>query len=159
MSATPTVRTPYEPRRLHFVRTEEVGDWRIKAYGIGLDGGDARPEFVDATVRLAHEVYPNPAATDDRYGVGFFIAHDARFACIALLYWWQSENELHQRIYYGPKDDPDAMVPVEGPQAAGCVWELGIVDFERRAWLEDVLQNPGGPDVEAYLSRTFAADV
>lgn len=38
-------------------------------------------------------------------------------------------------------------------QAAGCVWELEIVDFERRAWLADVLANPDGPDVERYLAR------
>jgi hypothetical protein len=31
-----------------------------------------------------------------------------------------------------------------------CVWELEIIDFERRAWLEDVLK---GADVERYLSR------
>jgi hypothetical protein len=37
--------------------------------------------------------------------------------------------------------------------AAGGVWELEIVDFERRAWLADVLANPAGPDVERYLGR------
>ena len=29
---------------------------------------------------------------------------------------------------------------------AGCVWELGIVEFERRAWIEDVIGNADGPD-------------
>jgi hypothetical protein len=43
--------------------------------------------------------------------------------------------------------------------AAGCVWELGIIDFERRAWLEDVLMSPDGPDVERYLERHVDADV
>jgi hypothetical protein len=41
----------------------------------------------------------------------------------------------------------------------GCVWELAVVDFERRAWLEDVLVNPGDPDLDRYLTRRFSAEV
>ena len=33
-----------------------------------------------------------------------------------------------------------------------CVWELEVIDFERRAWLEDVLI---GDDVDAYLERAL----
>lgn len=50
------------------------------------------------------------------------------------------------------------MAQISDP-AAGCVWEIGIIDFERRAWLEDVLANPNGPDVERYLERRFDGDV
>jgi hypothetical protein len=57
-----------------------------------------------------------------------------------------------------PKDDPSAFTQVEN-QPAGCVWELEVVDFERRAWLEDVLSNPAGPDLDAYLERSFSRDV
>ncbi len=34
-----------------------------------------------------------------------------------------------------------------------CVWELEIIDFERRAWLRDVLEDG---DREAYLERSLA---
>ena len=44
-------------------------------------------------------------------------------------------------------------------QPTGCVWELAIVDFERRAWIEDVLLNPPGPDLERYLERRLDEDV
>ncbi|MCC6471149.1 MAG: hypothetical protein IT563_22735 [Alphaproteobacteria bacterium] len=57
-----------------------------------------------------------------------------------------------------PKDDPVGLQPYANP-GAGCVWELGIIDFERRAWLEDVLTNPAGPDIERYLARETSADV
>ena len=107
---------------------------------------------------LAASVLPQPPVADDRYGVGFATAHDARRLGIALVYWWQSENELHQRVYVSPKDDPTAFTQVEN-QAAGCVWELAVVDFERRAWIEDVLANPNGPDLERYLERRFDGDV
>jgi hypothetical protein len=150
---------PYETRPLRFIRREDVGDWRLKLYGIALHGRTPRAELVDATVALATAVFPQPAVSDERHGVGFAIAHDAATMCIALYYWWQATNELHQRIYVGPLDDPRSLAPVSEPQAAGCVWELGIVDFERRAWIEDVLANPAGPDLDRYLGRYLNADV
>jgi hypothetical protein len=30
-----------------------------------------------------------------------------------------------------------------------------VVEFERRAWIDDVIANPAGPDLDAYLSRRF----
>ena len=149
---------PYEPRHVRFIRREDVDGWRLKLYGIALNGKEPHPEFVEATRDLAASVLPQPPAGDDRYGVGFATAHDATSLYIALIYWWQSENELHQRIYVSPKDDPIAFSQVEN-QPAGCVWELAVVDFERRAWLDDVLANPPGPDLERYLVRRLDADV
>jgi hypothetical protein len=152
------LRRPYEPRHVRFLRYEEVAGWRLKLYGIALHGKEPDPGFVEATRDLAASVLPQPPAADDRYGVGFATAHDATSAYIALIYWWQSENELHQRIYVSPKDGAIAFAQVEN-QPTGCVWELAIVDFERRAWIEDVLAAPGGPDLERYLERQLSEDV
>jgi hypothetical protein len=149
---------PHRTRPIRFARVERVGDWRIKLYTITTHGTTVRPELVAETVRRAPEVYPAPAETDDRYGVGFAIAHDAMTSSIVLYYWWQSFIELHQRLFAGPKADPQLVAPLEY-QTAGCVWELDVIDFERRAWLADVLANPAGPDVERYLSRRHDADV
>jgi hypothetical protein len=57
-----------------------------------------------------------------------------------------------------PKGEPISFRQVEN-QPAGCVWELEIVDFERRAWIEDVLAGPDGPDLERYLDRSFDRNV
>ena len=45
--------------------------------------------------------------------------------------------------------DPAALVPSDGT-GLGCVWELEVIDFERRAWLEDVLKND---ELDAYLGK------
>jgi hypothetical protein len=152
------LEAPYKPRHVNFIRREEVEGWQLKLYGIAVNGQEPRPAFVEATRDLAAQVLPQPAVGEDHYGVGFAIAHDARAVGIALVYFWKSENELHQRIYVSPKDDPAAFTPVDN-QPAGCVWELEVVDFERRAWLEDVLSNPNCPDIDAYLERSFSRDV
>ncbi|SED12624.1 hypothetical protein SAMN05519104_2850 [Rhizobiales bacterium GAS188] len=143
----------YRKRPLRFIRHEQLGDWRLKVYGIATPGRAARPELVEATLEQARKVLP--PIDDDRPGIGFVIAHDAATVSIGLVYWWQSANELHQRVHTGPLDDPRALSPVADP-AAGCVWELGIIDFERRAWIEDVLK---GHDIELYMTRRLDADV
>jgi hypothetical protein len=155
---TEALEAPYKPRHVRFISREEVDGWQLKVYGIALNGKQPDPGFVEATRDLAASVLPQPPATNDRYGVAFATAHDAASAYIALVYWWQSENELHQRIYVSPKDDPISFAQVEN-QPTGCVWELAIVDFERRAWIEDVLANPPGPDLERYLERRLDEDV
>ena len=122
---------------------EDVGDWRLKVYGIGTHAPDARPEFVAATLDAAREALPEGG------GAGFVIAHDARTAGLGLVYWWANENEIHSRFFASPLDQPAAVAPLDGTEFS-CVWEMEIVDFERRAWLEHVLKND---DLDAYLAQ------
>jgi hypothetical protein len=139
----------YHQRRGEFVSDERFGDWRLKLYGLAAPEKGVRPELLERTRELAARSLP---PIDDRtYGTAFAIAHDARFP-IALIYWWQDENELRSRIYAGI--DLDSLEPLDAT-AFGCVWELGIVDFERRAWIADVIGNPDGPDLDQYMSRRF----
>ena len=106
---------PHQPRPIRFMRMEQVGDWRLKLYGIALPGREPREELVEATLRLAPDVF---AEAGDNYGVGFVTVHDSATFGIALYYWWQSANELHQRIYVSPLEDPDALTKLKNPQPA-----------------------------------------
>jgi len=148
----------YVPRPARFLRIEEAGDWQLKIYSLAMPGKVARPELVEATVGLAAEHLPRPAITGDRYGAGFTISHDAMSVCFALIYWWQGGNELHQRCFMSPHDDPRALTRLAEP-AAGCVFELGIIEFERRAWIEEVLADPPGPDLDRYFARRLTGEV
>ena len=132
---------PHEPRQIGFLGREG----RLKHYGIALEG-DPRRELALATRRKARESVPEGA-------YGFTIAHDARFAALAIVYWWANENELHARYFGAPLDQPGELEPLGDPTGLGCVWELEVIDFERRAWLEDVLIDG---DHAAYLARELA---
>ena len=131
---------PYQPRRVEFLER----DGRLKHYGIGVGDAPARPALAAAVKAAAAEAVPEDAP-------GFTIAHDARFAALGIVYWWTNENELHARMFTAPHDDPGALERVDGTGLA-CVWGLEVIDFERRAWLEDVLKDG---DVERYLERTL----
>jgi hypothetical protein len=133
----------HQTRSIRFIGREDVGEWRLKVYGIGTHAPDARPEFVAATLDAAREALP------DGGGTGFVIAHDATAAGLALVYWWANENEVHGRFFASPLDDPAALVPVDGTGLA-CVWEMEVIDFERRAWLDHVMKND---DLDGYLAQ------
>ena len=127
---------PHEPRHLTYLGREG----RFKHYGIGTHAPDPRPALVDAVRALV------PSGE-----TGFTIAHDARTAGLGLVYWWAHENELHRAAYFAPFDSPGELEPLVDAGLA-CVWELEIIDFERRAWLHDVLIND---DLESYLERAL----
>jgi hypothetical protein len=139
----------YHQRRCEFAGDVRLGDWRLKLYGLARPEHGVRAELIDTTRALAAESLP--AVDDKHHGAAFAIAHDARWP-IALVYWWHDMNELHSRIYAG--SEPDDLEPAS-PSAFGCVWELGVVEFERRAWIEEVIGNPDGPDLDAYFGRRF----
>ena len=126
----------YEPRRIAFLGREG----RVKHYGIG----DVRPALAEATRHVATGAIPAGAP-------GFTIAHDAATAALAIAYWWANENEIHARYFAAPKAAPAALASVQDTGMA-CVWELEVIDFERRAWLRDVLEDG---DLDAYLGRAL----
>ena len=157
------VQGPHRPRSICHLGVRELSGWQVKLYGIAWQGEQPRPELVQAATRTAAQALPSPArqlAGDglDRYGLGFCIVHDASDHCFVLCDWWAAENELHQRMFSAPLNAPDALAP-HPAEAVGCVWELAVTDFERRAWLRHVLANPGGPDEAAYLHATFSGKV
>ena len=154
----PRLRGPYQPRSVGFLRGADLGDWVVKLYGIAPRGRSVRATVAEAALAAAQRVLPTPAISPDRYGVGFVIAHDAPRLCYALICWWAEENEVHQRILSAPAEHPEQFSP-HPSDAVGCVWELSVTDFERRAWITHVLANPNGPDIEGYLAQEYRDDV
>jgi hypothetical protein len=133
--------------------------WRLKAYGIAYDAPDPRAELVEAVKRTALKILPQPPAADGRYGVGFLGAHDGRGGCFAFVDWWSNENELHHHAFTATWDAPANLRPVPDEGPIGCAWDLAVIAFERQAWVDSVLANPFGPDLEAYLDSHITAVV
>ena len=72
---------------------------------------------------------------------------------MALVYWWAARERDPRRAYAAPSPlaSADELVALTDTGMA-CVWELEVIDFERRAWLDDVLI---GEDLPAYLERAL----
>jgi len=129
----------YRSRPISFLQRQG----QTKVYGIAVHAEVPRPALVEAAVGAL-----------DGEGPGFLIVHDAADHCFVLIHWWANENEVHQRILTSPLGEPAALRPLE-TQAIGCVWELHVTDFERRAWLEHMLERD---DLAAYLAARLAFD-
>ncbi|MDA0183920.1 hypothetical protein OJ997_26675 [Solirubrobacter phytolaccae] len=123
---------PHEPRNITFLGR----DGETKHYGIG----DPDAAHVEALRARARADAP-----------GFTIAHRGVSAALSLVYWWANENELHAQFFVAPLDEPGALEPYVSTGIT-CVWEMEVLDFERRAWLQDVLIDD---DLEAYLERAL----
>jgi hypothetical protein len=151
MSAVENLAHAYHQRRADFVSEERFGGWRSSS-----TRSPPRRRACGGSCSTPHGDWPRracPRSTRPGTGRRSRFAHDATYP-IALIYWWQAENELHQRVFVGAGDDLTELSPVT-LTPTGCVWELGVVEFERRAWIEDVIGNPAGPDLARYMDRRF----
>lgn len=148
----------YQPRHVRFLHYTSVGEWQLKVYGIALWGKSVRGDLVDAVPALAQLALPSPTSSQSHEEVGFVVIHDAADYAYVLVHWWEGGNEIHQRLYSAPANGTSEMRPHEGA-AIGCVWELSVVDFERRCWIDNILKPSTGPDKDAYLRSQFNADV
>lgn len=143
--------TTYLPRPIECQEVWATAGWQVKVYGIAYGRPAPRPELVAAAKRLATQTLP-PVTTAGVAGVGFVGAHDARGGhCFVFVDWWADENELHHKVFSGPS--PDALRPVGPDDQMACVWDLTVIDFERRSWYDTVMRNTAGPDLAAYLGR------
>lgn len=149
---------PYEPRRLRFLELWRHEGWRIKVNGIRHGGERPDAALVEQAKALARKVLPAPAVTPTRYGVGFLGVHQGRGADFVFVDWWEDENELHHVVWHTRPGDRARLLPAGATSPTACVWDLRVQHFEREAWVETVLANPGGPDVETYLARRIQED-
>ncbi len=73
--------------------------------------------------------------------------------------WWANENELFFHVYAANHTTPNQWQYLNSAGPIACVWDMAVVAYERDAWVQHVLMNPGGPDIEAYLAAQLNVDV
>jgi hypothetical protein len=151
------LQEPYQPRPIRFLELWQEAEWRLKVYGIAYQRPLPRPELLEAAKRVARPRLLS-ANGQRHYGVGFLGVHDGRGANFVFVDYWADENELHHHVYVSPADDPVALDYVTPTGLVACVWDLRVLGFERQAWVDTVLANPAGPDVEQYLLRRLNED-
>lgn len=99
---------------------------------------------------------PRLIAGQNHYGVGFVGIHDGRGAIFVFIDFWADENELRHHVYVAPKNQP-AQLEYKTPSGLiACVWDLTVIGFERQTWIEYVLANSNGPDLDAYLAQIMS---
>ncbi len=149
----------YAPRYVRFLELWEPTGWRIKVYGIAYRSQEPRSSLLGAAKNRALQLLMRTAVRCAHYGVGFMVVHDGRGANFVLVDWWANENELHSHAYISATDQPDLLVYAAPTGPIACVWDLAVLSFERQAWVDTVLNNPDGPDLEAYLMSRLEGEL
>lgn len=154
--------SPYQTRPVRFLELVDYRGWQIKVYGIRARDGSNKDRPDGDVIELAKAAMlaelPQTAVSADHHGVGFLIIHQGEARNWLLLDWWFDQSILKQKLFSAPLSEP-AQITTAEPDLMACVWELAVHLFERQAWLETVLNNPAGADINAYLQRRFNGDV
>ncbi|MGW1677636.1 hypothetical protein [Saccharopolyspora sp. NPDC002376] len=99
----------------------------------------AEPQRPPGLRRIKAEHLPDTAEH------GFVIVHRGEDSTWLLVHWWEQDIRCQRLLR---SDDGDPFAPARAHLFA-CVWELHVIDHERRAWACHTL-NPA-PDHAAYL--------
>jgi hypothetical protein len=153
------LQEPYATRPIRFLELWQEPGWRLKVYGIAYGRQQPRQDLVEAAKTVIQPRLRQSADDGNHYGVGFVGVHDGRGANFVFFDYWADENELHHHVYVSPSERPEQLEYVTPTGLSACVWDLRVICFERQAWIDTVLANPAGPDVEAYLACRLSEDV
>jgi len=67
----------YQPRPARFLELWQEKNWRLKSYGISQPTEIPDSRLIDVAREIAPLVFPRPAVTPTRYGLGFITVHQA----------------------------------------------------------------------------------
>ena len=151
----PVLREPYRPRPVVFLDLWEPDGWTLKAYGISYAHQKPGASLIAAARQRAFDCLP-AAGENGNYGVGFAGIHEGREFNFVFVCWWAGENELHMRRFVSTEDEPANLREATENDCFSCVFDLQLIWFERNAWLEKVLVNSQGPNVQAYLKKRLS---
>jgi hypothetical protein len=150
---------PYEARSIRFCEMWNVMGWSLKAYAITLAGEEIAPKLWLAARDAVSACLKGGPTKLEHYGVGFVTVHQGKGENQVNLDIWVNQNELLHSVWVSPKDASSRLAPPPGDHNSVCVWEIYVQSFERHAWIGNVLNNPFGPDMQAYLTSRLDTDV
>jgi hypothetical protein len=146
----------YTPRFFGRLDTWCFGGWALKVYSISTAAPDTKPALDPGFVAAAHAYVEASLArmnVTPHYAAGFVILHHGSAAKSLLTQWWTNECVCLQHVAQSAFTGPPRFAPAP-QELMACVYELAVIDFERRAWVSTAMS---GRPVEDYL-RTWLAD-
>lgn len=100
-------------------------------------------------LKLAHEL-------------GFVILHRAGPVLLLLLTTWRNTNEMWESVYVKPVAQADSYALIEfetSHRGTYCVWELGPVWHERRAWVRFLSSRRDDAAKLDYINDRFSGRI
>jgi hypothetical protein len=139
----------------------ELGDSALKWYDIA-PADEPVPGPIRALARGTLRGAADSGAIDLDDDLGFVILHRCGQSFYFLIVsTWRNDNELWETVWAKDGDDSGFHPwPIEGThRPTFCVWELGAVCHEQRAWSRFLRSSRGPAERDAYLQERFEGDV
>ncbi|MBC2883996.1 hypothetical protein H7Q97_01100 [Ochrobactrum sp. CM-21-5] len=141
----------YKPRAAWFDGLADCGPVTIKLSIIEADPANPVTQATIGTARRQIASAREALAGTPHLDAGFAILHQGEDGLWLLLHWWLEGGIATEILWQSELDEEVEFMPAQ-PMLMACVWELGIIDFERRAWMETAMS---GKSIADYLARTL----
>jgi hypothetical protein len=136
----------------------EADGIRLKWYDIAFTMRPIGPELdTEAREYLASEIESGRLGINDE--IGFVILHDCGDVVFLIVSTWRNSNELWETPYVKLRDNGGSFNPVEVKgihRPAFCVWEMGAVTHESKAWSRYLSSNRGQTAHETYFFDMYS---
>jgi hypothetical protein len=139
-----------------------LGAARLKWYALAPADAPPPVDLVDNAHRFLVTAQAELGLTDER---GFVILHrcgaDFYFLLVSV---WRGSNELWEAVYFRDGNSTafarfEPAYPAQSLRPTFCVWELGIVAFEAKAWAAFLASPREESDLEDWQTSHFAGVV
>ncbi|TPW28389.1 hypothetical protein [Pararhizobium mangrovi] len=147
----------YAPREASFLRMIDTPSGTIKLNGIGCEGIDTLDAVTIDDAERTIRGSGDGSEPTDHYGAGFAILHRGEEALWLLSSWWRSGGIATEDLWRADLSSRSSRFHAVEEKVMACVWELGVIDFERRAWIETAMA--GRPIPEYLAARLPRSDV
>lgn len=146
----------YHPRTVSHLGQWEIGDLKLKIYGL-LAGGATidGPMVLLAQSIVRQDVLQRVRDEGDSNGMGFVIIHPGTLGLSISVHWWIQGSVLCQHNYLRLYSSSEPMDAARRPVIA-CVWELALINAEQETWRKTMMKS--APDPSAYMGERFALE-
>ncbi|MCQ9641661.1 hypothetical protein MP478_19955 [Chryseobacterium sp. WG14] len=133
-----------------------VGKTRFKWYDLAGNLSEISSQDIRNAQLAIENAEENFQDIDD---LGFVIMHRCGENYLLLVCTWRSENELWESVYHDGSGTFEIWNRNKTHLPTYCVWEMGIVYYESRAWKKYLGTERKENDQELYLQDFFEGEV
>mgnify|MGYP001794953531 CR=1 FL=1 len=141
----------YAKRKFISLDNWQEGAWSNKFYWINADPTAPPDAEIEAAAKaFVRDQLHVPDREGHHYNRGFVMFHQGARQNWLVWNWWAFDNITSHVLANSTAEDPTSFTEYSGTIMA-CTWEMVILEFERRAWVENVLS--GERSFDLYMSE------
>ncbi len=138
---------PYRARNIAFLEHLASEAWTVKLYTISVQESFVAKDFL---IYVKAQIPQLLAAAADHHDQAFLVVHEATDGIWTLVNWWTGGEMLRTQTYFTPSEASNQLELLPNVGSMSCVWEMAVIQHERKAWIQHILQATPKPHIERY---------